>query len=500
MADTVVLAGEGAIWAQPAGPNTELVYLGCHELGDIEEPLGDVRLLYCSTEDPNRYEVIDSLQETPGGVTTSMLTDVRKVGDIMETIRCPVPLYVNVVSCGKKNVFDNWDRSFGLQKSWITRRVLSRLTSKDPETQDKAAQTFDITAETLQRIYEFSVAQLGIAETEDLLDITFCNSERCAGSCGDALDACSHGYVSGGVLAGSPINQADLWETETGGLSWAIGASKPFAAGEVVASLACFEKDKNTTRVIVARGTTDAGNPMEVAITDDDGLTWTNVDVGSVDGQYATGPKSLFVLDFFNIWLCTTGGYIYKSEDGGSTWTAQTSGDKTAQDLNAIEFFGSKYGYAVGDSNAILKTETGDVWSLVAGHASQAGVDINTVSVLSRFRVWIGYAAAGRVYYTHNGGTNWFERSHIGSGSGAVKEISFFDEYFGAMLWNNNAGAGTFMVTINGGTTWKSLATPITHPNAGFNSLYICNPLKIFVAGDAYGGTGVILRAVGLVA
>ena len=43
MADTVVLAGEGAIWVQPDGPNTELMYLGCHELGDIEEPLGDVR-------------------------------------------------------------------------------------------------------------------------------------------------------------------------------------------------------------------------------------------------------------------------------------------------------------------------------------------------------------------------------------------------------------------------------------------------------------------------
>src|SRR3990172_7568533 len=233
MADTVVLAGEGAIWVQPDGPNTELVYLGCHELGDIEEPLGDVRLLYCSTEDPNRYEVIDSLQETPGGVTTSMLTDVRKTGDTMETLRCPVPLYVNVVSCGKKNVFDNWDRSFGLQQSWVTRRVLSRLTSKDPETQDKAGQAFDITAEGLQRILGFSVAQLDISETEDLFDIAFCNSERCAGNCGDAQSICTHGFVSSGVLAGSPINQADVWETDDGGLNYTL-KTKPFGAAEIV--------------------------------------------------------------------------------------------------------------------------------------------------------------------------------------------------------------------------------------------------------------------------
>ncbi len=42
-----LLSGEGAIWVQPDGPNTETFYLGCHVLGDIDEPRGDLSLKYC---------------------------------------------------------------------------------------------------------------------------------------------------------------------------------------------------------------------------------------------------------------------------------------------------------------------------------------------------------------------------------------------------------------------------------------------------------------------
>lgn len=498
MAEKVVLAGEGALWVQPGGPNTPLYFLGCHELGDIEVPKGDVKLLWCSTSDPNRYEVIDSLQGTAGGVTTSLTTDIRTTMDWMETVRCPVPLYVNVVTCGKKNVFDNWERSFVLQKSWITKETISKITSKDPETQDRAAQAYDMMAEKLMRIYGFAASRLSVAETEDINDIHFCNAETCVGNCGDAVDAGTQGYVGGGLLAGSPINAADVQYTDDAGVTWTFSSSKPFASAEVIASVRCFQKDKTTTRVIVARGTTDPSNPMEIAYSDNDGLTWTNVDVGSLNGQYALGPQALFVLDYFNIWLACSGGYIYKSEDGGATWTAQTSGGLTAQNLYAINFSGSKFGYAVGASNAILTTVDGLTWTTVAGPTAMAGVIIDTVEVLSRYRVWLGYAASGRLYFTHNGGTVWTERSHGGSGTGAVKYVDFLDEYFGVMAYNDAAGDGWIYATINGGTTWQTLVTPTTLPNAGFNSVFVVSPILIYVVGDAYAGTGMIMKIAGV--
>ena len=46
-------AAMGAVWVQPDGPNTEVLYLGCHDVGDIVQPQGDVATRFCpSVEGP----------------------------------------------------------------------------------------------------------------------------------------------------------------------------------------------------------------------------------------------------------------------------------------------------------------------------------------------------------------------------------------------------------------------------------------------------------------
>jgi len=46
------LAGNGSLWIQPDGPNTQPQFLGCHKLGDVEQAQGDVTLLYCKDPAP----------------------------------------------------------------------------------------------------------------------------------------------------------------------------------------------------------------------------------------------------------------------------------------------------------------------------------------------------------------------------------------------------------------------------------------------------------------
>src|SRR3972149_12276387 len=109
----IFLAGEGALWILPGGPNTAPDFLGCHLLGDVTEPTGDVTLGYCpDPSGPNRFKVKYSFQGVPGVVTTSITTDVQATAAALEDIACPVPLFVMQSQCGRKDVFANYDRAF----------------------------------------------------------------------------------------------------------------------------------------------------------------------------------------------------------------------------------------------------------------------------------------------------------------------------------------------------------------------------------------------------
>jgi photosystem II stability/assembly factor-like uncharacterized protein len=57
------------------------------------------------------------------------------------------------------------------------------------------------------------------------------------------------------------------------------------------------------------------------------------------------------------IYVCGSNGMIFKTTNGGDTWTAATV--PTTRTLNAIYFYNERLGFAVGDSGTILYTENG---------------------------------------------------------------------------------------------------------------------------------------------
>src|SRR5690606_36431684 len=132
-------------------------------------------------------------------------------------------------------------------------------------------------------------------------------------------------------------------------------------------------------RVVVARGTTDAGNPAEIAYSDDFGATWTAVNVGSTNAQFAQGPHSLFAYDPYNMWLVAGSGYIYYSDDGGLTWDTQDAGVATSNALHAIHFATDRIGYAVGASDTVLKTEDGGLSWTATDADPNSGDTLSTV-------------------------------------------------------------------------------------------------------------------------
>ena len=122
----ILLAGQASIWAQPDGPNTKPLYLGCHQMGDIELPGGDLTRLYCP--DPSatgKYKVSGSFQGEPEVPTFSIDTPIGKTRDYLERWLCQGNILVNKLTTGRRDLFANFDRAFAFTKAARTGRTMT---------------------------------------------------------------------------------------------------------------------------------------------------------------------------------------------------------------------------------------------------------------------------------------------------------------------------------------------------------------------------------------
>lgn len=488
-----MLVGEGALWLSE-GPNKPLKFLGCHTLGDISRPRGDLSLMYCpDPSQPNKWDVIHSFQGSPGPVTTSLATDLTKFKDFMEEIEdsgMAYALYVAMVTQGKKNVFSNYDRVFTLPNFRVTSETLTKLASRNPEDQDRSEQNFEISAEDLYRCYALKSARQAVTETAAFNVIRYFDKRV-----GDNIVKNTYAYMAGDARSGQA---ARVWYTANKGETWAATSTNPFGNNEDIIAMEIFEMDRSTYRIIVVRGTADALNPMEIAYSDDEGVTWTAVNVGSTAGQHPFTPHSLFVLDRYNIWLCCRDGYIYKSTDAGATWSAQQSGSLTTQHLNSVEFINDRDGWCAGDNNAILRTSDGGAtWELVTGPSGKSSDDVNVVGVVDYNRIWLAFDDA-ELWYTEDRGANWTQRSFQFSGSGEIVSMHWYNEYIGIIAYKNIylTSFGKVLVTLNGGTTWEEVSS-VSASNQGINFVHMLTPSLAHAAGEVLGTTGLLLNITG---
>ena len=488
-----IYAGGWAAFVQPGGPNTQPIYLACHDFDDPEQDLGDLNLGFCPDPDrPNKWIVTSCYQSEPSPVTFSITTSVRKTKDAMQAVECPVPIYL-LEMCGKRNVFTNWDSQAVLfDPSVITSKGLQNVGKKSPGDQAESMKSFGIAAERMDNPFRPVAGRLSIAEPAALNGIAMCGTPKCADSCGDASALGQNLVVIGDAIASSPSDTARPWRTNDKGQSWTISAAAPFGAAIDVGPVICLDTGGGTTRWIVARGETGAG-PAQIAYSDDNGATWTTVTVGSVNGQYALSGDSLFALGTEHIWLATTGGYVYFSDDAGATWIAQHSGTLTAQNLYFIHGSDERNLLAGGAADALLKSADGGLsWSLLTGTGS--GDTITRGFVISKRKFWVG-TNFGRLWYTNDGGTTWAQRRFSGDQSGTVVGIGFANRLVGFMLHNTVAPVGRIFYTINGGWNWELLTT--TPTNAGLNDILVLGPDLAYAVGEPSGGTAVILRISG---
>lgn len=491
MAEEPITSLAVSLWALPGGPNTQPRFLGCHTIGGVTKPRGNNTLIHCPDPvQPRKYKVAVKTKSAPGLTTFTIETKMFKLYDFLENLNCPIPIIAQAVSCAPKNEFWNWERSFIFINADNVQEGLSNLISGGDD-ENPVMMTFDMEADDMIRVSPLRIARdLSIAETQALNHVFACDQDICAGPCGAANEKCDTLYAVGDPVAGSVLNAGTLWIMQDD--TWTAAAADPFGVDEVISTGVCFAIDRTTRRILVFRGSTAAGAPAEAAYSDDGGATWTNVNIGSDNGEFVVSPHAVFALNQYNIWAGTDQGRIYFSNDGGGTWTVQEDQGIHTGRWNWVEMIDERNGWAGGAGDVIANTtDGGQVWNQV--NATGQGGDITAGGIVDTNNAWVG-TDDSEIFFTTDAGITWTQRvgwKGSGQAGGRVDAMQFVNNMVGFMSVRNGAAQSELLMTRTGGYSWEVITTPT---NAGLNSLIACGLRRVYAVGEASGGRPVVYK------
>lgn len=502
-------ANMGNLWVQIDGPNTIGTRLACHDLDDIDEPFGDITQRHCpDPSGPGKWKVIHVTQAPPDRVTTSITVPVGKTSDGLEAVEYPMPLYIHMSRGGDRRNFLNYERGFRIRNSRYDSKGLTNLLMR--EESDQSEMSFGVSGDPpLDRYWPMVISRLTTLEALNLLSLAVANSPQPPGPLGAALKAADR-MIAGAKSAPAAASANALLTLDRGNL-WTAMAADPFPTpgGENLAAAVSFPVSRTLRRHVFARGLTDAAAPAEIAYSDNDGVSWSLVNVGATVGTFFSWGGSLFSLpeDKTHVWAGLSNGDIFFSSDGCQSWTEQVTPNTSA--IHAIHFANDNYGVFVGAGNTIYKTEDGGLhWSALVGPSAKAGVIIRAAAIINSYTIWIAYTD-GDVYFTTTGGVSsasWTKRTLPGVVTG-IGDMAWLNEYDGFMVGYSTISAAHypwFARTFDGGYTWETAndllnaftADPTT-VTEGLNKLVAVGMNRLYAVGDVSTATATIYAWIG---
>lgn len=210
--------------------------------------------------------------------------------------------------------------------------------------------------------------------------------------------------------------------------------------------------------------------------TSDSGATWRKLvvtsdqldfrDIDAIDSQVA------YVLSIGN----GPASRIYKTTDGGETWTEQFKNEDEKAFLDAMSFWDRDHGLVIGDSIDgklyILRTENGGrVWARVPTDGLPSSLENEgafaasgtNIAVFGKTNAWIGTGAAARarILRTTDGGRTWqvADTPLVSGPSAGIFSVAFRDATHGVIVGGNyrneTEALDNVAFTEDGGVTWK---------------------------------------------
>jgi photosystem II stability/assembly factor-like uncharacterized protein len=483
---------QGRVWMQRKKFDTFQLLLP-YGMSNITDPVGNLNAIRePSATKRGESVIVDITRGEPGLPQFQIETRLQQTLNYMFGLKdCTSNFQCHLGKCDRpdnyygSSVLFHWER---VHRGDLTMDRTAMIEGDDAPIQTQVPFVAEVGPVPIDLKVEFTSART-ILESEAATAIAMLGGE-CLEDCKSQADAGENGYLATAALVGSPTNIANVWFTNDKGETWQQTSENPLPAGVDISDILVVGTYTNH-RVIVSGGTTRAGEHAIIAYADVTELgttSWVQVEVGTTDAEFI---NKLMFLDWSHVYAVTDQGVIYKSGDGGATWSAVYTG---AIALNDISGYRDGTIWAVGDSNTIIySTDFGDSWS--AAPTLSAGAGDNNLSVLLTpdGTVFVGNDA-GELYGTFDNGSNWNTLTVQGIAVTAIDRIVSWGDFVIWVIATTASGSRAFR-SVDGGASFR-LWTLNMPTNAGLNAISVVDQNVVFVAGEPQGGSAFISKTV----
>lgn len=196
------------------------------------------------------------------------------------------------------------------------------------------------------------------------------------------------------------------------------------------------------------------------------------------------------------------GGVIYRTTNGGNSWSNMTAVGMFTNTNDAfadfVSFFNPNIGVAVGDPVAGVyeiwrTTNGGNTWSPISAANIPPPLSPSEFAIVNLYNkqgttnLWFG-TNQGRMYYTTNTGLTW-NVAQVCAATGTITEIAFTTPLNG-VAYAVDGGNFELWRTTNGGANWTQV-TP-TPNNLGLNDVIAIPGTNRLVSVGAGAGNNII--------
>lgn len=269
--------------------------------------------------------------------------------------------------------------------------------------------------------------------------------------------------LNGGVVIGGT-----LYRTQDGGRTWA-SMSNPTGVTQI----------RSLANGVWAR----LYSPTAWEMTEDDGLTWTPVALGS--GGYVRLNR----VDALTWTMTDYDGSVTLSIDGAKTWTqvVRMTSVPSTEMVTATWFFDAKRGLAQRSGGRVMATaDGGRSWTVKATGIGTGGSGLNPLRMqFADENLGWTLSADGRLFRTENGGGRWTPTISFANTGQVARAFHFVDASTGfAFVVEGAAQTRVVLATVDGGVTWTRQADLGTSVSM-VRSLRFSSALKGVMVGDA---------------
>jgi photosystem II stability/assembly factor-like uncharacterized protein len=231
------------------------------------------------------------------------------------------------------------------------------------------------------------------------------------------------------------------------GRVWAVGSGGWTYTGSTPGTW--VEKRLSTTANMLGVYATSDETSISVGLV---GSIFKTVNGGGTWTKKTTGTsESLLSVSFSKVdsgfgWVVGTLGTILRTNNGGESWSTQPSG--TTSTLRGVFAVTKDLAFAVGSGGLFLRTVNGGGSWETLSHMVSTTTTFRGLRFVGADYGWV-VGSGGRIYRTTDGGAMWSEQS---SGADRI--------YYGIDAWSKERAVavgsnGKIEYTVNGGITWS---------------------------------------------